>query len=176
MRLLAILAFLGFIISITVHFLSLFAALIGIKLLWQDLWISLLVLGTGFLGCLIVIAGLFIAPGASKNQLWDTAFDVMPRWAKRVRNAFTLYIYLNAVILVFVLLFLLGTAGKQLKEENGKYFLQQKNGVRQELTVTEYNIRRNLGVAGLFDFPALIYFIQSIYAYSYYILSEQRSR
>lgn len=129
-----------------------------------------------FLGCLIGIAGFFIVPGATINQLANTAFDVMSKRAKRVANGFILYIYLSAVILLFVLLVLLGTAGKHLKEENGKYFLEQKNGVRQELTIFEYNIRKNFTAALGLDIPALIYFNQFIYAYNYYILSKRRSR
>lgn len=175
MRLLAILAFLGFIISIILHFLSLFAALIGLKLLWQELWVVLLFVGTFPLGFLIIITGSFIVPGATRDRLWNTALDVMPKRAKRVANGFYLYTYLSMIILA-VILSLLGAAGRDLIQENGKYFIQQKNGVRQELTVSEYNIRRNFTAALGFDFPALIYFIQSVYAYSYYILSKQRSR
>jgi hypothetical protein len=99
----------------------------------------------------------------------------MPMQAKRIANGFIIYICLSAVILA-VLLFLLEPAGGHLKQENGKYFLQQKNGMRQELTAYEYNTERNFAAAALFDFPALIYFIQFINAYSYYILSKQRSR
>jgi hypothetical protein len=126
-------------------------------------------------GCpwLIVSADSFIAPKITKNELWDTGLAVMPEWAKHAVNFFVGYAYISMAVLV-ILLALSGTAGGDLQEENGKYFLQKENGLRRELTSVEYNVSKTYQDAGIASFMSLIYLIQAVYAYGYYIIKQRR--
>ena len=97
----------------------------------------------------------------------------MPEWAKHAVNFFVGYAYISMAVLV-ILLALSGTAGGDLQEENGKYFLQKENGLRRELTSVEYNVSKTYQDAGIASFMSLIYLIQAVYAYGYYIIKQRR--
>lgn len=104
MRLLAILAFLGFISCLVIHLLVLLGlALLGINLLPNTSWIGIIILVMAALGILIVIAGSFIASKTTKNELWDTGLAVMPEWTKRAVNFFVRYAYISMAVLGYTL-------------------------------------------------------------------------
>lgn len=169
MRLLAILAFLGFISSLLIHLIVLLGlALLGVNLLQNDLWVGLL-----FIGVLVILLGMLFT-GSLKygNQSWDAVFAVIPEWTKRGIKLSMRYAYISMAV-VAMLLILSGTAGGDLKAENGKYFFQEKSGLRRELTAVEYNVSKSYQDAGTASLMSLIYLSQAICAYGGYIILKQ---
>lgn len=149
MRLLSILAFFCFGLSIIVHFSTYFyIKIIDFTLVGFFLNIILL---------LLVIALLITRITSYNRNNSKNYMEVIPKWIKFVLNAFFVYATIN--ILIFFLL----VGNTTLETQNGKYFLSHAGSTPRELTVQEYHQQQALRFRGLSGHWMAFFILQGLY-------------
>jgi hypothetical protein len=159
MRLLSLLAFLGFGASLIVHAVT----FLGVDLSQTLPWVWGLHIGI-FVVC---IPMAFSARSLGRRgDYWLKLLALMPRWVLTVIIAFFIYAFVNFG------LFLILSEGGVPEELDGKYVLYSHGKVIRELTEEEFHLQQAYVIRGFSGHWMVFYLIPAVY----FLYSRPRQR